>query len=245
MKPNIHLVAMGVMAAALSMGVTACSADRERADADREMDTTADRMMPDSPRRHDAQQSTGAASGPVTGATSGERAGNRTDDNTQPHHGADRADAAVAPADRSWAMKAAQGGIAEVELGELAQKKGSSAQVKNFGTLMVEDHSEANEKLKQIASGKGIDLPGVPGAEHKKVMNRLSKLSGESFDRAYLEAMQKEHNKDIAHFEKGSIRLNDPELKEFASNTLPKMKEHLNQLQSIRGNMRGQADRQK
>src|SRR5205823_13732746 len=96
-------------------------------------------------------------------------------------------------ADRTFVRKAAEGGLAEVELGQLATQKASSDDVKKFGQRMVDDHSKANDQLKQVAAQEHIDLPTEPSAKDKATKARLEKLSGEQFDRAYMRDMVKDH----------------------------------------------------
>ena len=135
--------------------------------------------------------------------------------------------ASVPAADKAFVEKAAVGGMAEVQMGKMAQQKGSSDQVKQFGSRMVEDHSKANDELKQIASGKGLQLPSAPDAHDQQEMARMQKLSGAEFDRAYMDHMVKDHKKDIAEFKKQASSGKDPEIKAFAAKTLPTLQEHL------------------
>src|SRR5512140_2380360 len=100
--------------------------------------------------------------------------------------------AAKAGSDQVFVKKAAVGGMAEVELGTLAKDKASSDQVKQFANRMVTDHGKANDELKTLAQNKNITLPTDLDAKHKAVRDRLSKLSGEQFDRAYMQAMLKD-----------------------------------------------------
>src|SRR2546429_4055644 len=137
----------------------------------------------------------------------------------------------VSAADASFMKKAAAGGIAEVEMGKLAQDKASSADVKAFGKRMVDDHSKANDELKSLASQKGVDVPSEPGAKEKADMARLSKLSGAEFDRAYMKEMVNDHKKDVAEFQKESQSAKDADLKSWAGKTLPTLKEHLKMAQ--------------
>ena len=101
------------------------------------------------------------------------------------------------------------------------------------GERMVNDHSKANDELKQIASSKGVDLPNDLNAKDKMLKERLSKLSGDSFDKAYMQNMVKDHRKDVAEFSKESRSASDPEVKQFAGKTLPTLKEHLQKAESI------------
>jgi putative membrane protein len=139
----------------------------------------------------------------------------------------------LSPSDEKFMTEAAQGGLAEVELGKLATEKGSSDQVKKFGQRMVDDHSKANDELKQLASSKGVNLPDQPKAKDKATKERLSKLNGAEFDRAYMQDMVKDHKKDVAEFNKESNSAKDSDVKQFASKTLPTLKDHLQQAQQI------------
>jgi putative membrane protein len=132
----------------------------------------------------------------------------------------------VSRAEKNFLTKAAQGGMAEVELGKLAQEKASSEDVKRIGETLVQDHTKANEEVQQIASNKGVNLPGETAGKHKSAVKRLSKLSGEEFDREFLRYQLKHHNEDIRQFEHTASRADTPEVKEFASNTLPVLKKH-------------------
>jgi len=135
--------------------------------------------------------------------------------------------------DTHFVKEAADGGLAEVELGKLAADKASSDAVKQFGQKMVDDHSKANDQLKQLASQKQIDLPQEPSAKHKAMMARLQKLSGADFDKAYVSEMLKDHQHDVSAFQQESSSAADPDIKNFASQTLPTLQEHLKQVQSL------------
>jgi putative membrane protein len=104
--------------------------------------------------------------------------------------------------DAQFAMKAAQGGVAEVQFGQLAESKGTSEAVKEFGKRMVNDHSKAGEQLKQVAQQENLNLPMDMNKMDKTSYERLSKLSGAEFDREYAKMMVKDHEKDVAEFQK-------------------------------------------
>ena len=134
--------------------------------------------------------------------------------------------ASQAPArdERTFVEKVAIGGIAEVHLGQLAQQKASSDQVKQFGSRMVQDHGKANDDLKRVASDNGIQMPGSLDKKHEKDLERLQKLSGAEFDRAYMKYMVGDHKKDVAEFEKESKSGKDTAIKDFAVKTLPTLR---------------------
>jgi putative membrane protein len=130
-------------------------------------------------------------------------------------------------ADSTFVTKAAQGGMAEVKLGELAKDHGSSDAVKKFGQRMVDDHTKANDDLKEIASKKGITLPSDVDAKDRATYDRLSKLNGAAFDRAYMADMVRDHRTDVSEFRKESQSGSDPDVKAFAGKYLPTLEEHL------------------
>lgn len=129
--------------------------------------------------------------------------------------------------DQEFVTKAAEGGMAEVSLGNLAASKGVSADVKAFGNRMATDHGKANDELKTLASGKGVVLPVEMDKESKETSDKLSGKSGKDFDKEYMEAMVKDHEKDVKEFEKASKDAKDPDVKAWAAKTLPTLQDHL------------------
>jgi putative membrane protein len=140
---------------------------------------------------------------------------------------------------QAFVKEAAIGGMAEVELGRLASEKASSDQVKKFGQRMVTDHGKANEELKSLAQSKGIAVPSEPDAKHKQTRDRLSKLSGVAFDRAYMDEMLQDHKKDVSAFQKQSASGSDPEIKAWAAKTLPVLQEHLQLVERTHADVAG------
>jgi len=134
---------------------------------------------------------------------------------------------AKAGADHHFVTEAAGGGMAEVELGKIAAEKATTDEVKKFGQRMVDDHSKANDELKTLAQSKTITLPTAVGGKEKATIDRLSKLSGEVFDRAYVQEMLKDHQKDVAAFRTEAKSGKDPDVKAWAAKTLPTLEEHL------------------
>jgi putative membrane protein len=136
------------------------------------------------------------------------------------------ADAKLSKAERKFLSKAAQSGMAEVQLGKLALDKASSEAVKRIGETLVEHHSSANGEVQQIAAAAGVTLPHEAGGKHKSAVKRLSKLSGEEFDREFLRYQLRHHREDLRQFEEAATKTENPEVKEFASSTLPTLREH-------------------
>lgn len=135
--------------------------------------------------------------------------------------------------DRKFVMEAAMGGMMEVELGKLAVEKGMSDEVKQFGQHMIDDHSKANDELMQVAASKGITLPTELDAKHKMMRDKMASLSGAAFDKAYKQDMLKDHRKDVAEFQKESMKAMDADVKAFAAKTLPTLKEHLSMIEGM------------
>jgi len=144
------------------------------------------------------------------------------------------ASAAVADSpDSSFYKSAAEGGMSEVELGQLAQQKATNPAVKDFGAMMVKDHTAANEKLKALASSKQVSLPDSPSMMQKATKTKLNVLSGDSFDKSYVKGMIDDHKEDIKEFQKEASEGKDPQAMAFASATLPTLQMHLKKIQSI------------
>ena len=135
--------------------------------------------------------------------------------------------------DRKFVTEAAMGGMAEVQLGQMAAQKAMDDEVKQFGQRMINDHSRANGELKQIASQKSITLPTELDPIHREIVDRLSKLAGPDFDRAYMGEMVKDHTRDISDFEQASVVAQDADVKAFAGKTLPALREHLEMAEAL------------
>ncbi|HUK32263.1 MAG TPA: DUF4142 domain-containing protein [Vicinamibacterales bacterium] len=137
--------------------------------------------------------------------------------------------------DIEFVLDAAKGGMAEVELGKLAAERSQNDEVKKFAQRMVDDHTKANAQLKQIADSKSIKLPADVEGKDKALMQRLEKLNGPAFDRAYMTAMVSDHQKDVNEFKHEANAGRDSQVKSFASSTLPTLEEHLQQAKTARG----------
>ena len=129
--------------------------------------------------------------------------------------------------DKTFVMEAGQLSMMEVELGRLAVERGSSAGVKQYGQEMVEDHTRANQELMQLAMQKKVELPTEMSTQNTALIDRLSGLSGKSFDTAYKQAMIDSHKQAIALFQAQSQQGQDPELKAWATQKLPNLQAHL------------------
>lgn len=146
----------------------------------------------------------------------------------------------LTPSDTAFAEKAAQGGLAEVKLGTLAEERAESPDVKGFGKRMVEDHTKANQELMKIAGQSGVTLPSTLTAKDEEEYDRLSKLSGAAFDHAYISHMISDHRADIAEFRHEANNGMDPELKAFAAKYLPVLEEHLRLAEAAGKDIKGE-----
>ena len=152
--------------------------------------------------------------------------------------------ATLSSSDKKFAMTAAAGGMAEVEMARLALTKASSDAVKQYAQKMIDDHTAANAELMQIASAKGINLPTAPDAKMRAMMAKMERLSGAAFDREYvMMAGSKDHQKMEKLFRDESMRGRDADLKAFAAKTLPVVQQHLQMARDlhtqIMGDMKG------
>jgi putative membrane protein len=136
--------------------------------------------------------------------------------------------------DRSFITKALEGGMAEVQLGQLAQEKSQSNDVKQFGQKMVNDHGQMGDKwLKPVAQQMGISEPKGPSKKDKKAMEKLQGLSGQDFDREYITMMIKDHQKDLKEFKDEANAAQDPNVKQIAEKGSQVIEQHLQLIEQI------------
>ena len=140
----------------------------------------------------------------------------------------------VSDADRSFVTHVAMANSAEVELGKLAADKGGSQGVKDFGNMMVTDHGGAQSQLKAIAGSLSLNAPDSIDAKHLALKKKLSGLSGAAFDKEYVSAMINGHREVIAMFEKQASEGKNGQVKQFANNTLPTLRTHLQHAEALK-----------
>jgi putative membrane protein len=133
----------------------------------------------------------------------------------------------LSSADKTFMEKAARDGLAEVQLGQLAEQKAASPKVKQFGERMVTDHSKANQDLQQVAKQLNVTLPTQPDAEDLATAQKLRSESGAKFDEAYMKDMVSDHREDLAAFKKEAQSGQDPAVKNFAQKYVPVLEQHL------------------
>ena len=140
--------------------------------------------------------------------------------------------AALSDDDKDFMMQAGKDGMREVHMGQMGQKQGKSAEVKRIAGMIVSDHTKANNQLMALARKKGVTLD---------TKHDMDKIDDDDFDKEWLEMMVKDHEKDIAAFEKASKNATDPDVKNFASKTLPVLKKHLKAVKDAQGKMEKKA----
>lgn len=135
--------------------------------------------------------------------------------------------------DSEFAVKAASGGMLEVEAGRMAQEKSQNQQIKAFGAKLVTDHTKANDELKALAATKNVTLPTTPGEDAQKHIDELRKLTGTDFDKKFISMMVDDHEDDVNLFKKAADDAKDPGIKAFAAKTLPTLEEHLTMVKEL------------
>jgi len=137
--------------------------------------------------------------------------------------------------DAEFIRKAAQGGMTEVKLGELAALKGKREAVKKFGRRMITDHTKIADTLKSLALLNGITLQDQLDATHAGVVDRISTLEGDQFDKAYIDEMVKDHKEDLGEFREEANAAKDPDLKALVAKAIPIIKQHLQHIEKVAG----------
>jgi putative membrane protein len=139
-------------------------------------------------------------------------------------------------ADQAFLRKALEGGAAEVQLGQLAQQKSQSEDVKQFGQKMVEDHTQLGDQIKPIAQRLGVKEPKGPSRKDKQLVTKLEGLSGQQFDEAYIKAMVKDHQQDLKEFQDEAQTAQNPNVKRAAQQGAGLISQHLQMIQQIAQN---------
>lgn len=134
-------------------------------------------------------------------------------------------------ASQKFLKQAIEGNLAEVQMGELAQKNGNSDGVRSFGQMLQKDHSAANQKATAAANKLGMSPPTAPNSQQKAKYDRMSKLSGAKFDQAFMKDMVADHKKDIKEYE--AAAKNKDAAGSYASEALPTLRKHLDTAQSL------------
>lgn len=150
-------------------------------------------------------------------------------------------DAQATHPDREFMRKAAEANFAEIEAGRLAAEKAENADVKAYGEHLVSDHTEAQQKLKELAQDEKVALPQGPDEAHRREMERLRGLSGAAFDKAFTSRMVEDHKTAVSLFENASKQAKDEQVKAYAEKTLPALKEHLEKARDLNTQVGGKS----
>jgi putative membrane protein len=145
-----------------------------------------------------------------------------------------KAETTVSMADTNFILAAAQGGMTEVKLGELAAANGMRDDVKEFGQMMVKDHTAINVDLKALAAQKGVTLPDSLDAKHQGMVDKMAALKGSGFDDAYINGMIKAHQKDAKAFKAESAATQDADIKSFLDKSIPVVEAHLQHVTAMK-----------
>lgn len=138
----------------------------------------------------------------------------------------------------SFLVKAANGGMAEVKLAELAKQQSKDTAIQHFADMMITDHGGANEKVKALAAERNVTLPAEPGEDEQKKAADLGKKAGKDFDKDYVSTMIKGHEETLDLFKKVSGKTSDGAVKAFADNTIPVIEHHLMRIKDIKKGMK-------
>ena len=140
----------------------------------------------------------------------------------------------MSPSDKEFVMKAAQGGMTEVMMGDTGKRKATHADVKAFANRMVTDHTKANDELKAFATNKGLALPTELDSAHKGGVDHLNGMTaGAAYDKMFMEHMVSDHEKAVADFQNAANTAQDSDLKAWAAKTLPTLQDHLAQARAV------------
>ncbi len=171
----------------------------------------------------------------IVGGTACNNMGQRTaSDSVEQAQDVNDTTAMVNQNDAEFAVKAADAGLAEVELGKLGQEKAVDQRIKDFSQKMVDDHQKANDELKDIATRHNVTLPPVVSKEQADKQRKLRDKSGSEFDKAYIKMMVDDHDKTVSLFEDASSDAQNADLKAFAVKALPTLKRHQEEAKMLR-----------
>lgn len=141
-------------------------------------------------------------------------------------------------ASTNFLVKAANGGMAEVKLAELAKEKSANNSIKDFASMMITDHGAANDKVKALAAERNVTIPGQPDNEEQKKYDDLNKKTGADFDKAYVDAMVKGHSSTLDMFQNAKDKVGDSSVKTFIGSTIPVIQHHLETIKGIKKAMK-------
>lgn len=155
------------------------------------------------------------------------------DTTAQPSSAASSSSSPSTNSDQDFVTKAAQGNSAEVELGKIVAAKSKNPSVKQFAQMMVKDHTTALNELQELAQTKNLNFNDDLPDDAKELQTKLSSDTGKQLDKDYMDNMVEDHQKDVQEFTDKSQNAKDPDVKQWASKTLPTLQKHLEKAQQI------------
>jgi putative membrane protein len=135
--------------------------------------------------------------------------------------------------DKAFVRKALQGGMTEVQLGQIALQKSSNDDVKQFAQRMVDDHTKLGDEMKQVAQQLNVKMPDSPSGKDKSAMAKLQAMNGDEFDKTYIKDMVKDHEQDDKDFKAEAKNTTNPAVKQVATQGSQVIEEHLQMIQQI------------
>lgn len=134
---------------------------------------------------------------------------------------------------KGFLTKAANAGMAEVQIAKMAQQKATIDAVKSFAAMLERDHTAVGDQVKSFASQRNVSLPAAPSDDKQKMINDMDKMSGKAFDKDFISMMVKSHNDGISLYEDTKANASDVDIKNFADKTLPTLRMHLDSAKAI------------
>ena len=138
-----------------------------------------------------------------------------------------------AMADKAFVSKALQGGLTEVQLGQLTLQKSENPQVKEFAQKMIDDHTRLGEQMKPVAKQLNVSIPDQPSKKDRKLISQMQSLSGTAYDQAYVKDMVKDHKQDLSDFQAEASNGSDPTVKDAATQGSKVIAQHLQMAQQL------------
>ena len=137
------------------------------------------------------------------------------------------------PVDRDFVRTLGEANLAEIDVSRVALGKSTDDNVKKFARHMIDDHTQANNALKEVCDKKGVTLPAAADDDHRKDLVRMADLKGVDFDRSYAAVMVSDHKKAVDLFENLLKNGKDPDVRTYAEKTLPTIRKHLTMAEEL------------
>lgn len=145
---------------------------------------------------------------------------------------------AVATNEANFLVEAANGGMTEVQAGQIAQEKATNDDVKKFAAKMVEDHTKLNDQLKSLASKLNVTIPSAINGNSQSMIDKLNNAKSVDFNKTYMDMIVEDHNKDVDFFQKTAANASNPEIHDFVTNALPILQSHQQMAKKIQASLK-------